>query len=44
MVVMMKVVLVVLIQVENGPEDDLNDGEEGKVMKRGGFIFIREEG
>ena len=34
------------MQVENGPDDGLNDGEERKMMKmmkRGGFIFIREE-
>ena len=38
--------IVVIMRVENGPADGLNDGEERKVMKmmkRGGFIFIREE-
>ena len=45
-VVMMMIVVVVIMRVENGPDDDLNDGEERKMMKmmkRGGFIFIREE-
>ena len=41
------VMVVMIMRVENGPEDDLNDGEQRKMvkmMKRGGFIFIREEG
>ena len=40
------VMVVVIMRVENGPDDGLNDGEERKMMKmmkRGGFIFIREE-
>lgn len=44
---MMKIAVVVIMRMENGPDDDLNVGEERKVMKmmkRGGFIFIREEG
>ena len=46
-VVMMKIVVVVIMRVENGPADGLNDGEQRKMvkmMKSGGFIFIREEG
>ena len=45
-VVMMKIAVVVIMRMENGPDDDLNDGEERNMMKmekRGGFIFIREE-
>ena len=45
-VVMMKIAVVVIMRMENGPDDDLNVGEERKVMKmmkREGFIFIREE-
>ena len=40
------VMVVVIMRVENGPDDDLNDGEERNMMKmekRRGFIFIREE-
>ena len=46
-VVMMKIAVVVIMRMENGPDDDLNVGKERKVMKmmkRGGFTFIREEG
>ena len=46
MVMVKIVVVVVVMRVEKGPDDDLNDGEERNMMKmekRGGFIFIREE-